>query len=411
MVAELKKRLLPATLPSAPRSMTPRQKERYSQYRTQAAEARSLHAKITQEVSEKVEKFRPTDPLFVLERQAGKSRNRLAGQLNQWKNTVRSLQIAEFQRIINLVDQRKSMFMDDAEAILQLFKIERETFYSAASKLTKLENDLSEENEAIFEPYLRAIESLRESIDLEHLATTGMEDLADARAELDRLNSLAQLGIAVEITGHDLQDFDDIIASGLSQLPDEVKDSKAVGDIRVGYEGLTDQLRFLSPLRLSGVRVERWITGEEIANYIAEFFAPTLKRNMIQLEPKPEFKNIRIFDQLSRLLPVFINLINNSIYWLATGNTADRKIVLDVKDKKVIVSDNGPGIQPEDIDNLFKLFFTTKIHGGRGVGLYLSKANLVAGGHSITYSTKPENKVLNGANFIINFNGLETTNE
>lgn len=411
MVAELKKRLLPATLPSAPRSMTPRQKERYSHYRTQAAEARSLHAKITQEVSEKVEKFRPTDPLFVLERQAGKSRNRLVGQLNQWKTTVRSLQAAEFQRIINLVDQRKSMFMDDAEAILQLFKIERETFYSAASKLTKLENDLSEENEAIFEPYLRAIESLKESIDLEHLATTGMEDLADARAELDKLNSLAQLGIAVEITGHDLQDFEDIIASGLSQLPDEVKDSKAVGDIRVGYEGLTDQLRFLSPLRLSRVRVERWITGEEIANYIAEFFAPTLKRNMIQFEPKPEFKNTRIYDQPSRLLPVFINLVNNSIYWLGTGDITNRKIVLDVKNEKVIVSDNGPGIQPEDIDNLFKLFFTTKIHGGRGVGLYLSKANLVAGGHSITYSTKPEYKVLNGANFIISLNGLEITNE
>jgi len=411
MVAELKDRLPPASLPGAPRSMPPRQKKQYSQYLTQANEARNLFAKISVDVSEEIERFRPTDPLSVLERQVEKSRNRLGGQLNNWKNTIRTLQTAEFQRITSLIDQRKSMFMDDAEAILQLFKIERETFVSASSKLTKLESSLSDENNAIFEPYLRAIESLREGIDLEHLATIGMEDLADARAELDRLNSLAQLGIAVEITGHDLQDFDDIIASGLSQLPEGVKDSKAVDDIRIGYEGLTDQLRFLSPLRLSGIKIERWITGEEIAKYIADFFAPTFKRNEIAFEPTPEFRKIRLFDQPSRLLPVFINLVNNSIYWLGTGDTTERKIILEIKDEKVIVADNGPGIQPEDVDNLFKLFFTTKIHGGRGVGLYLSKANLASGGHSIQYSTKPEDRVLEGANFVINFNGLETTNE
>lgn len=411
VVADLKKKLPLATIPGAPTSMSPRQKDNYSAYRTQAAQARNLFATISKAVDENIEEFRPTDPLSVLETQFEKSRNRISSGLNEWKKNVRSLMSAEFFRVDELGDQRKLMFKDEGEATIQLFKVERESFASASSKLTNLERDLIEENDAIFEPYVRAFESLKESIDLERLATSGLEDLAEARAELDRLNSLAQLGIAVEITGHDLQDFDDIIASGLRQLPKELSDTKAVSDIRLGYEGLTDQLRYLSPLRLSGIKIERWIDGKEIYQYISEFFAPSLKRNDIEFEASDAFLKMRVFDQPSRLLPVFINLVNNSIYWLGTSSIEGRKILLDVVGGLVVLADNGPGVLAEDIENLFKLFFTKKIQGGRGVGLYLSKANLVSGGHVISYASKTEDKLLDGANFLINFNGAEFPND
>lgn len=405
------KKVLPlATIPGTPGSMPPRQKANYSEYRTQAAYARNLFATITKTVDENVEKFKPTDPLSVLETQLEKSRNRISSSLNEWKKSIRSLMSAEFVRVDSLADKRKLLFKDQAEATILLFKVERETFASASSKITNLERSITEENTAIFEPYVRAFESLKESIDLERLATSGLEDLAEARAELDRLNSLAQLGIAVEITGHDLQDFDDIIASGLSQLPKELSDSKAVRDIRLGYEGLTDQLRFLSPLKLSGVKIERWLDGKEIHQYIYDFFAPSLKRNNINFEASDSFLRMRVFDQPSRLLPVFINLVNNSIYWLGTSSIEDRKILLDVADDLVVLADNGPGILAEDIENLFKLFFTKKIHGGRGVGLYLSKANLVSGGHAISYASMEKDKRLKGANFLIKFNGAEFSN-
>ncbi|MCY4259778.1 MAG: DNA cytosine methyltransferase [Rhodobacteraceae bacterium] len=108
-----------------------------------------------------------------------------------------------------------------------------------------------------------ALESLKESIDLEHLATFGMEELGELRTELERLNSLAQLGIAVEIVGHELQSCDDIIGAGIRRLPEGIRQSDAVKDIELGYEGLTDQLRFL-PLRLAGQKIQRWITEDEI---------------------------------------------------------------------------------------------------------------------------------------------------
>ena len=65
----------------------------------------------------------------------------------------------------------------------------------------------------------------------------------------------------MEIVGHELQGYDDIIGTCLNRLPKDVRDTKAVKDIEFGYEGLTDQLRFLSPLRLAGKKIQRWITG------------------------------------------------------------------------------------------------------------------------------------------------------
>ena len=94
----------------------------------------------------------------------------------------------------------------------------------------------------------------------------------DLREEVERLNSLAQLGIAVEIVGHELESYDDIIGSALKRLPENVRNSSAVSDIEFGYEGLTDQLRFLSPLKLAGQKVSGWISGAEIEKYVSEFF-------------------------------------------------------------------------------------------------------------------------------------------
>ena len=410
-LAQLRTKLPSATLPGAPRSMSKRQKENYSTYRSDTAKARTLYDALRLSFEKKVEQFQPTNSFAVLEKQIEKSNRRVTTQINEWKKEVATLQKAEFNRVNSLANQRKSIFKDEATAIMQLFKVERETFASATKKLDVLQKSIEEENEAIFEPYIRVLESLQESIDIEHLATTGMEDLADARYELDRLNSLAQLGIAVEITGHDLQDFDDIIASGLNGLPKELQDTKPVRDIRVGYEGLTDQLRFLSPLRTAGVKIERWVEGQEIYKYIHEFFAPTLTRNKIKFTAESKFLNMRVFDQPSRLFPVFINLVNNSIYWLGTSNKDDLKIILGVIDDSVVVSDNGPGVDPGDVESLFQLFFTKKIQGGRGVGLYLCRANLTAGGHRIEYASKGENFPLAGANFLIKFKGAEFQNE
>ena len=283
-----------------------------------------------------------------------------------------------------------------------------EQTYTASTTMMDTDHDrIDAENTELFLPYIGALESLTESIALSHLATFGMEELSELREEMERLNSLAQLGIAVEIVGHELQSYDDIIGAGLQDLPDEVRRSKAVKNISFGYEGLTDQLRFLSPLRLAGQKVQRWISGREISEDMDEFFKLNVSKNGIDLHFTEAFKKTRIFDQQSRLFPVFINLLNNSIYWLSTADQSDRTILVDVIETEVVISDNGPGVDTGDIESLFTLFFTKKARGGRGVGLYLSRANLSAGGHRIRYEPNSTDMPLPGANFLIDFRGAE----
>jgi signal transduction histidine kinase len=397
-------------LSGAPKSLGSLE-DKYADYRDCMRSANTLLETLSTEIEQQIERINPAQPRDLLERQLARHNAQIAHRIQQWKKSIETLQRAEFDRIRDLVAQRNKYFHAEASPILALFDRNELTFAEAAKRLEQEKERADGENEELFVPYIAALESLKESIDLEHLAAFGMEEANDMRAELDRLNSLAQLGIAVEIVGHELQAYDDIIGAGLRRLPPDVREGKAAKDIAFGYEGLTDQLRFLSPLRLAGQKIQRWILGAEIADYVREFFRIQLGNNQIILTETDAFRHFRVFDQQSRLFPVFINLVNNSLYWIGTSDREDRRIILDVVDNVVVVSDSGPGVEPEDVGNLFSLFFTRKARGGRGVGLYLSRANLSAGGHRIRYEAPSSKMPLSGANFVIEFRGAEFDGE
>jgi len=82
------------------------------------------------------------------------------------------------------------------------------------------------------------------------------------------------------------------------------------------------------------------------------------------------------------LLQVFINLIKNAKEALTEHQTNNRKIIIDIFEKKeqdvsyvlIHIIDNAGGI-PEDIqDKVFEPYFSTKgKQSGTGLGLYMSK--------------------------------------
>jgi two-component system, NtrC family, nitrogen regulation sensor histidine kinase NtrY len=72
---------------------------------------------------------------------------------------------------------------------------------------------------------------------------------------------------------------------------------------------------------------------------------------------------------------VIINILNNAIDALKT--TPEKKIVLGVMESslnklKISITDNGPGITPDEIEKIFIPFYTTK-ENGSGIGLSLSR--------------------------------------
>lgn len=265
----------------------------------------------------------------------------------------------------------------------------------------ELESEFSDR----YRPLIRNVAAVLEGIDAE----TALTAIDDDREELERrvrdLSAVAQLGITVEIIAHELEMLDSEVSRNLERLPPEIRNDRAFGQALAAHQALTEKLRFLSPLQLAGVRIRERITGTRIADYVQEFFGEIFQSNQVEFYASPAFRNIEFTELPSRIFPVFVNLVNNSLYWV--GRLDTRRIHLDFVDGKVVVADNGPGVDKDDVGRLFQLFFTRR-NAGRGVGLYLARVNLEAGRHSIRYASDDDPHVLEGANFILEIRGVST---
>lgn len=275
-----------------------------------------------------------------------------------------------------------------------------------ADLLTLLETSRLELETEFAERYgslLRNVATILEGVD----AGTALASIDEDREELDRrvrdLNAVAQLGITVEIIGHELESLDNEVSRNFEKLPEAVRATKAYTQALDAHRALTEKLRFLSPLQLAGARIRETITGTMIASYVRDFFGSVFADNGVTFEVTSAFEAIRFTEMRSRILPVFINLVNNAIYWVARSD--ERIVRLDFVDGKVVIGDTGPGVDRDDVWRLFQLFFTKRT-SGRGVGLYLSKVNLEAGRHGIRYAEEDDPHILPGANFIIELRGL-----
>lgn len=406
-ISDWQNTLTKATVRAMPMGLS-RLSRRYETVRSELVEAETALTGFEAQFREAVENYTPVDPQVILQEQVKNAVSAVRRQVDEFKERIQTLQREQFATVNELTQRRTDEFRVEVKALAERHAAETLNFVDAVDGVTEITDAWTSDNRDIFGVYISALEAVKDQIDLETLASVQVQDLREANAELDRLTSLAQLGIAVEIAAHDLSDFDAMISSGMADLPDEMRQSKAVRNIRLGVDGLTDQLRFLSPLRLSGDKVARWIDGAEIERFMREFFAPSLARSGITFGATEEFRQARVFERPARVFPVFMNLVNNSIYWVATGSRDSRRIQLAVADSDVVIADSGPGVADEDIAHIFKLFFTRKQRSGRGVGLYLARANLAAGGHTIRYRTSEDELPLNGAAFLIGFRGLET---
>lgn len=113
---------------------------------------------------------------------------------------------------------------------------------------------------------------------------------------------------------------------------------------------------------------------------------------------KKEFKGLEIsykaLDSISLMLDrglieqCILNLIRNA--WQATEEKQNRKLIINVKNgiSELLISfeDNGEGIDPEIIDNIFIPFFTTR-KDGSGIGLSFTRKVLMQHGGNVSVNS------------------------
>ena len=88
---------------------------------------------------------------------------------------------------------------------------------------------------------------------------------------------------------------------------------------------------------------------------------------------------------------VLINLVKNAKEALNHINNGVIKIKTHTQNQLVFIEviDNGPGIEPEAIEDIFIPFFTTK-ENGSGIGLSLSRQIIQQHGGTIKVISAPE---------------------
>ncbi|AUH51281.1 histidine kinase [Chromobacterium sp. ATCC 53434] len=391
-------------LGEAPRELGSLENE-YGEYRFNQRRVNELLNATEQSLNVALETIKPKAPREIVFSDLNSHAAFLQARLRKWFKEARELLEAEQQRISTLYEDRSKRYHALTLPLLDAVDQERISLTDALERLTRERDKSDFDNAETFEPYIAALRSLQENIDLETLASYGMDAVDEMRVEVDRLHSLAQLGITVEIIGHEIEGLELTISEGLDELPDIAKKTTTFSAVKVAHDALADRLRFLSPLKLSGPKFKAHLTGIEILKYIRRFFGTSMEDNEILIDATDHFLGFSVYEQPSRIFPVFINLINNAAYWVRQRQNDKYHIMLDVVDGKIVIGDNGPGVDAEDQKHLFTLFFTRKVRGGRGVGLHLCRANLAAGGHTIQYAVEDKFKILPGANFVIDFKG------
>lgn len=127
---------------------------------------------------------------------------------------------------------------------------------------------------------------------------------------------------------------------------------------------------------------------------------PTFKKNEVRY--KVHLPNQKIFLRADtiQLTQVIFNLILNAIYFSPRNGLI--KLALEEGQNKIVlkISDEGPGIKPENVSKAFQPFYTTKgVGDGSGLGLSVVHGIIRAHGGTIDY----QNNEPTGAMFIITF--------
>ena len=112
----------------------------------------------------------------------------------------------------------------------------------------------------------------------------------------------------------------------------------------------------------------------ELAAEVVELTRKTAVEFQAETSVLCESKAMPIWSDPSQLRQVLINLVTNGLQAAGPGGKVLLTISGDDAEIKVVVTDNGPGIAPENMERIFEPFYTTKPPGeGTGLGLSVSR--------------------------------------
>lgn len=223
-------------------------------------------------------------------------------------------------------------------------------------------------------------------------------ELEELREQINIDVELSQLGLAIGVIHHEFTSTAQSIRENIKNLRaiSEVNDkfNTLYKNLRANFEHLDNYLSLFTPLDRRMYKKKENIPYRDISTFILDIFRERFRRHNIELKVTKGFSRRSIFASRSKIYPVFVNIVDNAVYWLKrTEDNIEKVINFHADDTGFYISNNGPPIQDGIEERIFELGYTKKetpYGRGRGMGLHITRDVLRSIGYEV-FVTEPRN--------------------
>lgn len=292
--------------------------------------------------------------------------------------------------------------------VQEQYKAKREKFEPTKTEIKELE----ERAKASIEQLRRSASSSDEKETIDRLQMTLFEVSEFARRAQKRIEEvendaqqmldMAGVGLMVEMVAHELartseDALDNLNALRAKSVSEDVR--TRIESLHAAMKSISKRLRVLDPMSVSGrQRAERFALDELIRETI-EAHETQFDRHDVTVDLEIENGPVVIRAVKGMVVQVLENLISNSVYWMDLEKRQRSefqpriKISLDDVTSTLYFEDNGPGVHPDNREDIFDMFFSLKeTRKRRGLGLYIARQCALFNGGSLELDEDEENE-------------------
>ena len=120
----------------------------------------------------------------------------------------------------------------------------------------------------------------------------------------------------------------------------------------------------------------------DLLQELATLLSPQAKQQHVALETRVPDQPLPVLGHRDRLKQALLNIAINAIESMPDGGHIGLELRADDGHGRIAVRDDGPGIPPELLSQIYRMHFTTK-EGGTGIGLYVARSVVESHGGQI----------------------------
>lgn len=216
--------------------------------------------------------------------------------------------------------------------------------------------------------------------------------LVEDNIETERL---AAIGATMATVSHCLKNLLTIF-KGSAAIMERAMDQQDIGLAASGYNIVKNGVRRIENLVMDLLDMSKERTPDlepteldEFVKDIRELFSAAAQQKKHQFQTRSSIHGEYLLDSY-RLQRALMNLLSNSLDAIQTGGVIRLNIESETNRLIFSVSDNGNGVPPEKLENIFDPFFSTKGSAGTGLGLAMVKKFCEENGGDVTADHDPE---------------------